>query len=154
MFGHCSSSNRLAVVHRTLACAESPAPVELALQQLFQQILDVHGLVFAAAAAPVVALEAAAFLADMEQLDHVVWCRLVARSVSMDVALELAAAVEQEKMLATMASAEVGAADIAAFSEQPQRFAPEDWSEWQCQQFLQPHSVAQYHPLAVLQDLR
>lgn len=72
----------------------------------------------------------------------------------MDVALELAAAVAQEKMLATMASAEVAVADIAAFSEQPQRFAPEGWSEWQCQQFLQQHSVAQYHPLAVPRDLR
>lgn len=94
--------------------------------QLFQQILVWHVLVFAAAV-PVVAVEEAAFLADIERPAHVASYLLGALLVSMVLVLEFAAAVVQEKMLVTMASEAVVAAGTGFFSAQLPHFELAGW---------------------------
>ena len=121
-FAHCLRWNKLVVVRRRAACAESLVPLHLEWQQLYQQILGEHAQAFAAAAVPLVVAEAAASLAGMEQLAHVAWCPLAARSVSMGVVLELVAAVAPERKLATKASEEAEVADTGFSSELQQHF--------------------------------
>lgn len=114
---HCPHCHRLAVARQIAACVESLAPSHLAPEKSFQRILGGYDPAFAAA---VVAVAEAAVHSAMRRQDHEESYLQAILSESMGVVLELAAAVVQERKLATGASEAVVVAGTG-FSFAPQQ---------------------------------